>query len=831
MPTEISPGTSVAETADAVASRPRWIGWTSAGNLGGTAELPSGFRRIVKLASGSRAVSEYAVEPAAMPATNALWRVMIWAPNGSSIMADGLTGIPVIGTPKVRLQENAPSRAVVRIAEARGTTNVLDPDFAGWSDGHQEPIKKGMELTVEYRRPDGTMNLAFRGMIYQIADGDAIELTAYDRLMDLYQFSDQYQNGQDGDTVVLQKDEHQTIPDTFTYTTVDPVGLITLCSYRSGLKYLPANSQAWDEHHEFDYTDFAHALPAITNAPFANGSRITGLYASLFVFVPSGGTVSISASVTFKIYKKINGTLQLVASHTTSHSVERTSSGKVAFSWSTIDYSPIYTLDDDPALYYIGASFSWTNTGGTPTFVVYPTSTTRCSTDYYAGNGSLSPIADSGELPELDISYDTIGTVAPSSVQIAGTSLRIPEGLIPAASGTNIVQTVAWRGYQIRIMYFVSEGTPLRSVVADLIRAAGLMPALSEGMDLGSTTYYTTSTFNYLDCIHELIRGAGHLLRASTDTAGEIAVLPQHTIDDEPVTALTTAPDGAGERTILAHDLTVHWMAEKATAALLAENSTESGLPLALETDDELMDGSLVKALQSPLRGITVDETMGTHRLMAIAAGGKVRQLHTNTVEGTVTLAGYRTDLWELAGSYAGGMPLRLIVPQYGFDGTAIPTAIELGDGVSKVTLDNIRTADRSEVARSMGLTADAISNTSQKLPATSYIFAKLDTYATQETGITPGTVTLVRWLLQDGTEATRQDNANLIKTVDDSVGYTHVCAVKGESVYGWASDPDNPIAAVEFTMGGTAYTVPLANTKFAIAGQRLHADIRFRKA
>jgi hypothetical protein len=273
-------------------------------------------------------------------------------------------------------------------------------------------------------------------------------------------------------------------------------------------------------------------------------------------------------------------------------------------------------------------------------------------------------------------------------------------------------------------------------------------------------------------------------------------------------------------------------MAEKATAAYLSENSTESGLPLALETDDELMEGSLVKALQSPLRGVTVDETLGTHRLMALAAGGKVRQLHTNIIEGTVTLAGYRADIWELtSGSYAGGLPIRLIVPQYGFDGTAIPTAIELGDGITKVTLDNIRTADRSEVARSMGLTADAISNTSQKLPATSYIFAKMDTYTTQEAGMALGTVTLVRWILQDGTEATRQDNANLIKTVADSAGYAHVCAVKGESVYGWAADPNNPIAAVEFTMDGVAYTVPLANTKFAIAGQRLHTDIRFRKA
>ena len=39
------------------------------------------------------------------------------------------------------------------------------------------------------------------------------------------------------------------------------------------------------------------------------------------------------------------------------------------------------------------------------------------------------------------------------------------------------------------------------------------------------------------------------------------------------------------------------------------------------------------------------------------------------------------------------------------------------------------------------------------------------------------------------------------------------------------------PITVVEFTMDSTAYKVPLDNPKYAIAGQRLHTDIRFRKA
>lgn len=823
----VDPGDAVMATAEAIGAKPKWMEWTSSGNLGGTAKLPSGFRRMITLASGSRAETKYMVAAGTLAATQASWRAVIWAGNGSYILADGLTGIPLTGTPQVRLQENAPTKAVLRIAVRKGPGNVLDSDYGGWSDGHQEAVGRGMELTVEYRRPDGTMETVFRGMIYQVASGDVVEVTAYDRLMDLYQFSDQYQNGQDGTTVTLLKsDTPQSDPTYYLYTLVENPSLITLCMYRTKLTYYPWTGQTWDEHHEFDYTDYAHGLPVLTNAAFTQGSRIYNLYTEIFVFVPSGQTVSVSATVTFKIYEKSGGVLVLRDSRATTHAITRTSSGKVVFS---ATFSP-YEIVNNPADYYIGASLSWSNTGGTPTFVVFPTSSTRKSTNYYAGNGSLSPIADSGELPELCIQYDYIGSVTPSSLQIAGNVVEVPQSLIPQATDSYVLQFAGDLAYEVTISYFATNGTAIRNVVEDLIEAAGLLPALAGGLDLGDTAYYTSSTFNYLDCLHELIRGAGHLLRASIATAGEVAVLPQHTVDDVPSLAFTTAPTGTGERSITTHKLTVNWMAEKATVAYLAENVTDSGLPIALETDDELMDGSLVDALQSPLRSISADDTLGTHRLMAVAAGGKVRQLHTNIIEGEIVLAGYRTDLWELtSASYAGGVPLRLIVPEYGFDGTAIPTALEFGDGGTKVTLDNIRVADRSEVARSMGLTADAISNTSQKLPATSYIFAKLSTYDTQETGMSLGMVTQVRWLLGDGSEAAKQDNVNLIKTVEDTAGYAHVCAVKDASVLGWA--PTSPIEVVEFTMGGTTYKVPLDNPKYAIAGQRLHTDIRFRKA
>ena len=269
----------------------------------------------------------------------------------------------------------------------------------------------------------------------------------------------------------------------------------------------------------------------------------------------------------------------------------------------------------------------------------------------------------------------------------------------------------------------------------------------------------------------------------------------------------------------------------KATQAITAENATSSGLPIALETDDALMGGSLVEALQSPLRGITTDNTMGTHALLASSAAGKIVQLHTNVFEGDLTVAGYRSDVWELSGSHIGGRPLAINVPEYGAHGTAIPTEVEFGNGVTRITLDNIRTADRSEAARSMGLTADALSNTSQALPSTTYIFIRADNYKLTGTGYDRLYYGTTRVQLLDKNGNVLKNSQNHTATLTDAAGYAHICAVFDADPNGIAVT--EPIAAVRFgtwvLAWGYNWYAPLDNPKYALAGQAVHVDIRYK--
>ena len=318
-------------------------------------------------------------------------------------------------------------------------------------------------------------------------------------------------------------------------------------------------------------------------------------------------------------------------------------------------------------------------------------------------------------------------------------------------------------------------------------------------------------------------------MMASITEAGKIVVKSRHTTAETPVASFTTKPNGTGEQSIISHQLTAHWMAEKATQAYIAEDVTISGLPIAIETDDALMTNSLVEIMQSPLRSVISDKTMGTHDLMANAAGGKMVQLHTNVFEGKMVLAGYRTDIWDFTSSYCGGLPIGIDVPEYGAQGTAIPTEIIFGDGVTQISLDNIRTADRSEIANSMGLTTDAISNTANTLPEAVYIFARLNTYEAVN-GLTPGTVTGVAILDENGTIYT-QTSGTYIKVVSDNAGYTHIMAVFPSSVAPSGFAPVDPINRVAVTWGGVTRYAVFDNPKPALAGQNVHVDIRVKSA
>lgn len=836
MVTYVETGHQITDTAEASAGKPKWLKWTSAGNLGGTVETPAGFRRSVLLKSGTRTETMYFENTAALQDTGSDWQVGIFAPNRAYIAADGLTGFPTEGTPKVRLTENAPSKAVVRIPVRRGAANILDQDFAGWQryqagePDYQGPVERGMELVVRYR-VKGNLQYVFRGQIYQVERGEqAVELTAYDRMMDLYQFSDQYQSHQGRNDEWLNKAGDDGT--NYLYNATQQVGAVTACREVSQYRIDAVGEASAIGVHATDGF-VLHNLPDNGTTPI-QGSSISRVATSIGIYkITTTGLASITVRVRCILYRRSGGGF-----------AEQASTGWQELSWSgstsrteykNVEWAVGWNIAGPPGEYFLGMQVTVDKSGAWYGYGWHGSTSRRTTSTYYiSGDGSSWSQVSSGDyLPEIACDFTRESVVTASSVIYSGTSVAVPHSAVPHPSAAYL--TILNSAMRIYLDYFILAGTTLQSIVRELIVAAGMEPDLDPGIDLGTTTYYTSSTFDYLTCIQEIVRGGRYGLRMPVTEPGMVKVLPRHTVDDTPVAEFTTDmdPSVVGERVILSHSLTQHWMAEKATVAMMAENSTESGLPLAFETDDELMDGSLVKALQSPLRGVGADATLGTHQLMANAAGGRIVQLHTNVMEGQIVVAGYRTDVWVMAssqaGDYAGGNPVRIAVPEAGVDAVAIPTEIELGDGTTKITLDNIRRADRSEVARSMGLTADAISNNTQSLPSTCFVFAKVGTYATQETGITPGTVTQVQWLKDGGTAAATQSDANYIRTAEDAAGYYHVCAVMGASPVGYA--PDTPITHVAFTMGGTVYKAVLDNPKYSLGGQALHADIRFRKA
>lgn len=830
MPT-ISPGTTVAVSCDTMGSRPKWMEWTATGSAGGTAELPSGHRRLVKLNGTTRAAEDYYVTPATIGSTDGAWRAIIYAPNGSHIFADGLRGFPTIGTPTVRLQADAPAKAVLTIPASR-SGSILAPDFEGWSDGHTEPARRGMELTVEYRRNDGTMALVFRGMIYQVQSGETIQITAYDRLMDLYQFSDQYQShqGYRAKTLPLAS----TTSTDYTYTASEAPGAIVTASVHSDIA-IGADADLTSELRTMNDNNLwvLFSMPSYGGVAPKPGDTIKRVGIPYFLMGSESYAVRFTTRVALfrikdnTVYRLtdwvsastapanayIKGVLAIDVSWAIQYPTEELYIGAIhsnatqseGFSASTAPVATVSTIMHKNVIGSFDASTPLAN------WTVGPMRSDLGPGDFY---------------PAPNIYFENIDQVTPGNVGVSGTSVAIPKNAVTTPNNT--YATTPRPAYELGLAYNVYGGTDIYTVVHELIDAAGLVPDIPAGALLGQTTYYTSSTYDYLTCVQELIKGGNYGARASIEEPGRIIIRPRHTIDDTPAASFSTAPGGSGEHAIVSHNMTAHWMAEKATQAILAENATTSGLPLAIETDDALMDGSLCRELQSPLRGITADSSMGTHLLLATAAGGKMVQLHTNVYEGEIVLAGYRSEIWNLAGDHAGGKPISIEVPEYGADGTAMPTAVEFGGGVTRISLDNIRTADRSEVARSMGLTGDAISNTARTLPNTSYIFARYDDYTTQETGLAPGSVTAVEFIADGGTVLASQTDTNYIKTAEDAAGYLHICAAMPAIVAGYAAD--TPIAAVRFTMGGTARTAVLDNPKYALGAQALHADIRVRR-
>lgn len=839
-------GDSVTPSADAVASKPNWLSFTSASTLGGLAQLPSGFRRLV--ASSPRRRDDYYVNPITLPSTDMDWRVAIIAPNGAYITSTGKGDIPTVGTPIVRLSVNAPSKAVVRFPVLKNTpNNILDTSFSGWSDGSAGAVRRGLELTVEYRdRASGLMVMAFRGMIYQVESGDVVTVTAYDRLMDLAQYSDQYQShaGYDQDA----ESTSRTVSGTdYIYTFNNNVGTLLTATNIDKLKIDATSAMTGGDG---GYTPPAsyiiHPLPAVSGYTPQEGRKITKVKAHFHSYITvNRGSNSAPLSCTIDVFIPFylfhwNGTaFEQVYSYTgvSYQYASKSSLGDVTIETSydkevTVNWS----ITDDPSNYFIGVGGIYCSVGtvgwllrSNKTYASYSSSRLTVTGTYYGSNDGTSwTQLTVTTLPEIAIEFEHTGANATvSSFTISGNQITIAQGNVPGGPSIGYLSTVdAGIGYIIS--YFISGAAGIQGIVKDLIEWAGLTQDVAVA-DMGQTTYYTSSTYDYLTCIQELLKSGNYGIMASINKAGKIYVKSRHTTTEVAVAEFTTAPDGNGEQSVVSHDLTAHWMAEKATQAYIAENVTISGLPIALETDDALMPNSLTYVMQSPLRSVITDTTLGTHDLMANAAGGKMVQLHTNVFEGKMVLAGYRLDIWDFTMQYCGGLPIDIDVPEYGAQGTAIPTEIILGDGVTQVSLDNIRTAERNEMANSMSMTNDAISNNASSIPNSVYIFARLNTYEVRN-GITVGAVTSVDLLDSDGVSHS-QTNSTYIKTVKDNAGYTHVCAVfRAEDVPGGYA-PVKPVERVAVTWGGVQRIAVFDNPKYAYGGQNVHVDIRIKSA
>ena len=842
MPT-VSVGTSVSKSIESVASKPKWLTNSGVDTLSGTAKLPSGHRRLVYIGNGDGSYhkEDYLVTPISLGATDAPWRVVIYNSSGAYVKSTGLGDLPTIGTPQVRIGVNAPSKAVVKFPASRYNPAVK------WSDGQSSMIERGMELTVEFRDADtGLMQMVFRGMIYQVESGEAVTVTAYDRMMDLVQYSDQYQSHA-GYTQPDTSSSRTTSGSNYVYQMSNTVGTLVTANPIDLLQIDASPVMGHPDNAHVASKYYLHPLPKVNSGGVdytpEQGRKITNLKINAFSYLSGyklSGTASSSAimncSVTFYLYQMVNGTLEQ-REFASGGSWQTTISGsETKTATPTISKDVDWTITGDPSTYYVGVyvnyytiAIGWSITQNA--YADYSTTKYTFTGNFYTSdNGSSWTANASGAHPEIAVKFEHYGaSLSTNLFTVSGTTISIAISSIPATPSDTYISNVD-RGIAMVITYFISGAAGLQGIIKDLLEWAGLTAdVINENM--GQTDYYTSSTYDYMTCLQELVKSGGYGMMASINEPGKVIVRKRHKLSETAVKQITTDPrETALEQIVVRHDLTAHWASEKATQAYIAENATSSGLPIALETDDALMQNSLCETMQSPLRSIIADNTLGTHDLLANAAGGKMVALHTNAIEGTMTLAGYRLSLWDFSTSYCGGQPVLIRIPEYGANGNVVPTEIVLGDGVTQVSLDNIRTPDRSEVANAMGLSSDAISNNASTIPNSVYIFVRLSDYTVDHWGLALGSVTEVD-LIDTQNNVTAQTNAAYIKTVKDSAGYTHIVAVFPTSDKPGGYATTDPIDRIIFTMDGSSPTIALDNPKYAYGGQNVHVDIRFKSA
>lgn len=345
------------------------------------------------------------------------------------------------------------------------------------------------------------------------------------------------------------------------------------------------------------------------------------------------------------------------------------------------------------------------------------------------------------EAPYRRVTYDAWQTasIPASSVTVRDGLAVIMDTAIPSPPLPEHV-TLMVKAEKVRCTFLSTDSVRIADLVSALAVNSGLP---SDVPDLGTCTYYDTGQHDALTIISKFADASAAM--PMCDEEGTLRICPRYTVDDTPAAVLTTE-DPTAPYPVIEHRITRRWMADKATWAVISTDTAEEH-PISMETDDALLPGSLSAEMGIPMRGSTADDTLGDRSLLAVGTGGRILQSRYNVIEGTVTVGGYLTDIWSPPqySQYKAGMrPVSVRIPEYGTDAAAVPTEVTYRDGRTIIALDNVRRADRSEVAVSMGLTADAIANSAYTECV--HIFARVWDARTESgghTGTVQGPITL----------------------------------------------------------------------------------------
>jgi hypothetical protein len=288
-----------------------------------------------------------------------------------------------------------------------------------------------------------------------------------------------------------------------------------------------------------------------------------------------------------------------------------------------------------------------------------------------------------------------------------------------------------------------------------------------------------------------------------------------------------------GNKLIESHTLQETWEEEVTMPTYLSTDQNNENKPIAIQTDDLLFSDSKITAFGHPYISIYTDNTLQDHSMLAIAAETVVRKIHTNPLEGSLTLIGRLPSLWYVNDTVnVCGRLIGINVPDYGaIDMPCVPQIIEYKEDRTIIDLDNVRWDNRSAIYSGIKQSADDQSYTVESLGNAAYVFVNASDII--PTTLDPTTITGMDILDEHGLSLTASTPTTAIKDTYDrasdtaGTGYIHVSALFPVSASGYA--PAGTKIKYLKVVASATYIVMLTNGINAWPDQYVHVSLRYK--